>query len=819
MTDLFFDLRDALRGFRRDRLYAAAVVGTLGLTLGASTAVFSIVNGVLLQPLAYREAQRLVSIREVLPEIADRYPTLPASPRHFDEWRKQTTSFASMAELYWRTTNLTGAGDPAQIVALSASGTLFDVLQVPVALGRPLTLEDERPDRPEVVAITDRLWRDRLGRDPRVLGRTLTLGGKPYTVVGVLPPGYELPTFDPLGNTGTLTSKLDVIVPMRLDLTKYDWMGEFNFPVIARLRPGVTIDQARAEMDVVQKRITEIARRETHESTPLRATVTPLGEAIVGRARLGLLLLLGAIGSVVLIACSNLANLSLTRTLGRSRDAAVRSALGASRGRLVRHVVIEQLVLAVTGGALGLLVAREALNLFVRTAPIDLPRVGDVVIDGRVLAFAAVVTIAAGLAVALLPAWRLGRGDVQAALRAGGHGATDRVGLRTRATLLGIQVALSVMLLVVTGLFVASFVRLLDVNPGFSPDRVVSVEIAPIATRYPDAKARAALYDRILERAQTLAGVTGAAWTSALPLTGETWVDVVDRPDGAAVFSKQQPPSANFRFVAPEYFHVLSMPILKGRSIEARDRNDAVPPAVISARTAEALFPGRDPIGHQFSRGNPDDKFRIVGVVADGHATALDAQSPLMVYVPYWYNNEGKSVLVVHTSGDPTAVIGEVRGAIRNVDPDIAIADASPLQHVVDASLAGRRYQMWLFVAFGAVALVIATIGVYATTAYGVSRRRREMNIRVALGARVSQVFGLVLRQTATPVFVGLVAGCAGALALGTVLASLLFEVHARDPIVIAAVVALVGAAGVIASASAAKQGLRINPAAALRDE
>ena len=818
MTELLFDVRDAIRGFRRDRLYAAAVVGTLALTLGASTAVFSIFDGVLLQPLAYREAQQLVSMREINVAEADRYPTLPVSPRHFEEWRNRATSFSAMVELNWRTANLTGAGDPAQIVVLRASGALFDVFGTHVAMGRALRVDDEHVDHPDVAVIADRLWRERLDRDPRVLGRSLTLGGKPYTVVGVLPAGYELPTFDVLSNTGSLTSRLDAIVPMRLDLTKYDWMGEFNFPVIARLKDGVSLEQARAEMNVVQHAVAQIAERETHQPAALRADVTPLGESIVGRARLGLLLLLGAIGAVVLIACSNLANLSLTRTLGRTRDAAVRSALGAGRARLVRQVVLEQLLLALAGGALGVLFAREALNVFVRTAPIDLPRAGDVVIDARVLAVSAAVAIVAGLLVALMPAWRMGTGDVQSALRGGGHGSTDRGGFRTRATLLGLQVGLSVTLLVVTGLFVASFVHLLGIDPGFSADRVVTVEISPTSTRYPNVQARAALYDRILDRARGLPGVASLAWTSALPLTGETFVDAIQMPDGTTALSGH-PQSANYRFVAPDYFRTLAMPIVAGRSFDDRDRSGAAPPAVISARAAGTLWPGRDPIGHQFSRGDPNQHFIVVGVVADGHATRIDAPSPLMVYVPYWYNNEGRSVLVAHTTGDASAVVAELRQAVRAVDPEIAIADASPLQSVIDKSLEGRRYQMWLFIAFGAIALLIATVGVYATTAYGISRRRREMNIRVALGARVSEVFSLVLRQSATPVAVGLAAGCAGALAIGTVMASLLYEVRVSDPLVIAAVIALVGSVGLAASAIAAKQGLRINPAAALRED
>jgi len=817
MDNLRIDLRDAARGIGRDALYAGAVVATLALTLGASTAIFSIVNGVLLRPLAYREAHRLVAIREIVPAVARQYPTLPANARHFEEWRRQATTLSSIAELEWRTTSLTGTGDPAQVAIIRASGSVFDVLQASVAFGRPLVREDEQPDRPPVAVISARFWEDRLSRDPQVLGRTLILGGTQYTIVGVLPAGLELPTFDVLGESASLSSTFAAVVPFRLNLANMDWMGTFNYPVIARLKPGVTIEQARAELDVIQKSVAQIATRETHEPTDLRSWVMPLEESVVGRARLGLLLLLGAIGGVVLIACANLANLSLTRALGRLRDAAVRSALGASRGRLVRTVVLEQLLLASIGGAVGLFVAREALMLFVTTAPISLPRVSEVVIDGRVLAFAAVVAISAGLCVALLPAWRIGQGDVQSALRAGGHGSTDRGGLRVRAALLATQVALSVTLLVVTGLFVASFAQLLRVDPGFSPDHVVAVEIAPVARRYPDAKARAALYDRITAVTKTLSGITTAAWTSVLPLTGETWVDQIATVADTQPSSKR--PSANYRFIGPDYFQTLSMPVTRGRSIEERDRNRAVTPAVLSARAALTLWPEHDPIGRQFTRADPDQVFEVVGIVADGHPTALETASPLMVYVPYWFNNEGKSVLVVRTPGDPTTIAGELGRAIHGVDPEIAIADVSPLQKVVDRAFESRRYQMWLFTAFGSIALLIATIGVYATTAYGVSRRRREMNIRVALGARASQVFALVLRQTARPLVTGIAAGCGGALAIGTVMASLLFKVRASDPVVIAAAAAIVGLVGGLASAAAARQVLRINPAAALRDD
>ena len=817
MDSVSVDFRHTARTIRRDPLYAAAVVATLALTLGASTAVFSIVNGVLLRPLAYREAARLVSIREVLPRISQEYRTLPVNARHFEEWRNRTTTFESIAALDWRTANLTGAGDPAQVVVVRASGTVFDVLQMPVALGRALTRADERPDHPPVTVISQRLWRDRLGRDPDVLGRSLTLGGVHYTIVGVLEAGAELPAFDVLSESASLSSTFAAVVPFRRNLANIGWMGQFNYPVVARLAPGVTLEHARAELNVMQASVAQLASNATRQPVELRGWIMPLEESIVGRARVGLLLLLGAIASVVLIACANLANLSLTRALHRMRDAAVRTALGASRGRLVGGVMLEQLLLASIGGALGLLVAHQGLNVFVRTAPIDLPRVDDVVMDGRVLGFAASAAIVAGLLVALLPAWRVSRSDLQATLRGGGHGSTDRGGQRVRATLLAVQVALSVTLLVVTGLFVTSFVRLLQVDPGFSTDRVVSIEIAPVTLRYPDAKARAALYDRILAEVRHLPAISSAAWTSALPLTGETWVDAIARVGDTRPSS--QKPSANYRFIGPEYFRTLSMPLVKGRSIDERDRNHAVVPAVISARAAQMVWPGEDPIGRLFTRGDPADRFEVVGVVSDGHPTALETESPLMVYVPYWHNNEGKSVLLVRTPDGSPASAGELRRVIRTVDPEIAIADISPLHRVVDKAIEGRRYQTWLFTAFGVVALLMATVGVYATTAYGVSRRRREMNIRVALGARASQVFALVLRQSAAPLFAGVAAGCAGALAVGTVVANLLFEVRASDPFVIASVVGIVGAIGVLASATAARRNLRIAPAAVLREE
>jgi predicted permease len=816
MRELLYDLRDSWRGLRRDPLYAATMIGTLALTLGASIAAFSIVNGVLLRPLAYPEPDRLVSIREVVPGIAERYPTLPVTMRHFDIWRDRASSFGAMAAMDWRTSTLTRVGEPAQVVVLRTSGTLFDVLRVPVALGRGLTHEDENLDRPRVAVISDQLWRERLGSDPGALGRSLTLNGVEYTIVGVLPAGTALPRLQPLAETGSVTRTFAAIVPFRISLANFDWMGQFNYGVVARLLPRVTLDQARAEMSVLQRTVADIASRETRAPAELRAWVMPLAETIAGPVRRGLLLLLGAIGALLLIACANLANLTLTRTIGRLRDAAVKGALGASRWRLVRAVLVDQVVLAAVGGVFGLAVAALALRLFVTTAPISLPRVDDVTIDARVLAAGAALTFVAALAVALAPAWRLGRGNLEPVLRSGGRG-SDRGAHRVRTMLLTTQVALSVMLLAVGGLFVSSLMRVLRVDAGFAPDGAVTVEIAPGASRYPDTDARAALYARILDRVHPLPGVTAAAWTSALPLTGETWVDRIIRADAPDPDSARS--SANYRFVGPEYFEAIGMPILQGRSIEDRDRASAVTPAVISLRAAKTLWPGEDVIGRRFTRADPEQRFEIVGLVGDGRVTSLETEPPIMVYVPYWFNNEGKSVLVVRSRGDERALVSAVQNVVRTIDPDIAIARIAPLQQVFDSAVETRRYQAVLLAAFAAAALLVAIIGVYATTAYGVSRRRRELNIRVALGAQLSQVFSMVLGQSIGPVAVGLACGVAGALILGGAIASLLYEVRPRDPIVLTTVLAIVAAVGVVSVAVATARGLQIDPAAALRDE
>jgi putative ABC transport system permease protein len=811
MGSLKFDLLDAVRGLWRDGLYALTILVTLAVTIGATTAVFSIVNGVLLEPLAYRESQRLVALREIWHRPGERGLPMEVNERHFNYWREHAQSFASMATYTARPANLTGAGEAARITVARTSGSLFEVLQVQATIGRTLTQDDEPEERPDVVVVSDGLWRQRFNRDPALVGRAIVIDGKPYTVTGILPADFQIP------DRARLTAKVDAFVPLRVNV---GWVGDHNNDAIGRLRDGVNVEQARAELDVLQQQVGAIATREAHEPVTLAGAVTPLTDDIVGQSRRGLWLLMAAVASVLLIACANLANLSLSRTFGRLREAAIRSALGASRSRLVTRAVLEHLLLSSIGGALGIWFAWLALAIFVRTAPIDLPRVNEVRLDARVLAFAAAVSVLAAMVVAVLPAWRLASRDVQSGLRATGTAFTgDRTGARSRSMLLIVQVALSVTLLVVTGLLAISFVRVLGVDRGFNAEHVLTVDVSLPAARYADEPVRLAAYDRMIESLRMLPGVQAVTTTSLLPLAGQGQSNfIVAEGDRRPIFEQ---PNANFRFVAPDYFSTMGITVVRGRSFTGRERDPRRPaPVVISASTAATLWAGQDAIGKRFSRGFPEEQgFEVVGVTPDTRVTSLERTPPLMVYAPYWWRSRPSLSLLIRTAGEPTSILASLRRSIHGIDPDIAIGEARPLEQLVDASVAARRYQMRLFVVFGGVALFIATVGVYAVTAFGVSRRRREMNIRVALGAQASQVRRMNVGQGLWPVLAGVAIGVIGALATGRVLSSLLFEVDARDPIVISAVAATVIAVGVIASTLATRQGLSLDPAAALRED
>jgi predicted permease len=751
-----------------------------------------------------------VTIREIWREVSLRAPTLEVNQRHFEYWRQHTRLFGAMAQFITLPANLTSGGPATQIAAVQASGSLFAVLREPAALGRVLTSDDDRPASADVVVIGDALWRQRFGASPGVIGTSMVIDGTPYTVVGVLRPAFRLP------DGQRLAANIDAVLPMRITA---GWVGDHNNAAVGRLNGGVTIEEAQAELEVLQGQAGAIATAESQQRVTLSAVVTSLTESLVGRARRGVWLLFAALVAVLAIACSNLTNLALIRAMARSRDVAIRSALGAGRPRLLARAVLDFALLATAGGALGIWVAYAAIRLFVSTAPIDLPRIEDVALDTRVVAFAAAVTALAGLLVAMLPIVHSGDRDPQSALRSGsaasGHGPSS---VRTRAVLTGVQVALTVTLLTMTGLLGASLWRVLSVDYGFTTDRVLSVSLALPAARYGDDRRRVTAFDRIIAAVQALPGVRSVASTSLLPMRGEGQVNFVVAAGTSVPRSEQ--PGANFRFIAPDYFSTLQMPVQRGRMFTLADRDGATMPAVVSASLAGRVWPGQDALGKVFSRGiDGEPGFEVVGIAADARTTSLERTPPLMVYVPYWWQTRTTLALLVKTERDPLALAPSIRRALDRVDPDIAIGQMRPLQQAVDAATAGRRYQARLFVAFGAVALLIATLGVYGVTAYSVSKRRREMNIRVALGARPRDVIRLFVKQSAYAIVPGVMAGLLGALAIGNAVASLLYDVQPRDPIVLGSAAAMVTLVGLAASLAATHGGLSLDPAAALREE
>jgi predicted permease len=811
MRTLSFDILDAVRGLRRDAAFTTTAIVTLALTLAATTTVFSIVDGVLLKPLAYPQSSRLVLLHETWQEVTHLAPRLPVNERHFEYWRAHAKSFEAMAQYLPVGANLVTADGATQVSVARATVSLFEVLQVRPALGRGLVHSDDAVGQPDVAVISNALWHNEFSANPDLIGTPIVLDGRPYTVVGILPPTFRLPMGE------QLIATVDAFIPLRVAV---GWVGDHNDVAIGRLRDGVSREEARAELNVLQAQVSETATREAGEPVTLAVTILPLADSIVGRSRRGLVLLFAAIVAVLLIACSNLANLSLTRAAARTRDGAIRSALGASRGRLIRRVVIEQILLALTGAAAGLWVAQVALRVFVLTAPIDLPRVDEVTLDARVWAFMLAAAVVSSLLVAILPAWQAAAQDAQDVLRAGGTvvGA-DRAGHHSRTVLLAAQIALSVALLIVTGLLSVSLKRVLAVDTGFRADSVVAIPVALPTARYVEGPSRTATYDRVLDDIRSIAGVEMVSSTSLLPMRGEGQVNFIVAA-GVDVPRAEQP-TANFRFVAPDYFTTLQMPLKSGRPFGGNERDRLRPaPAVISESVATRLWPGQPALGRVFSRGiDGEQPFAVVGVAIDARTTAIEQAPPLMVYVPYWWVSRPSTTLLVRTTIAPATLAPDVRRVIRDIDPEIAVGQPRLLQELVDAATAARRYQSQLFMVFAGLALFIAMIGVYSGTAYSLSKRRREMNIRVALGARSAEVTGLVLRQTGVATLAGVVLGVVVALALGGVLASLLYDVHARDPFVLATVATLVSSAAVAAMLMATHRSLSLDPVSALRQE
>jgi predicted permease len=791
---LLADLRHSSRHLRSAPGFSLVAITTLALGIGATTAMFSVVDHVLLRSLPYERADRLHAVHEVMPTFAHIAPLLPVNAMHFSDWQRHTRSFDGMALVSGMPLNLTGAGDPQRLNAARVSPSLFSMLGVQAQLGRTFLAEEDVPGRDHVVLLEDRLWRTRFGADPGIVGRRLVLDGEPYEVVGVLPPTFSFPRISQLYAMSVAEERPQIWKPFGMTEAeaKRD-MGDFNYACIVSLKPDVSPAAAEAELNARQASLV------AHFPMPVElfARLVPLHDQITGRSRAGLQMLLGAVGLVLLIACVNVANLLLARATGRHREFAVRSALGATGRHLARQLLVESVLLSILGGAGGVLLAYATVGAVASMAPADVPRIEEIAVDGRILLFTLAISIGCGLLFGLVPAWRVARAAPQAALQTAARGNSGgRAGGRVRSWLVASEVALSAVCLVVGGLLLHSLVKLTRVDVGFTADRVVAMDFTLPHTRYASDADRVAFVGESLRQLRAVPGIEAAGIVNKLPLSGEGGNNLV-APEGTT-WAPLDRPIADVRQVDPVYFQVVEIALRSGRLFTEADADHEI--VVVSASTAERLWPGQDPVGRRLLLGPTGDETRdVIGVVGDVRSVSAKKAPMLTIYVPYWQGLRSELSLVVASDLGLDALAAPMRSAIARVDPELPVAALRPMHDLVRLSLAEQRFQTMLVLFFGAAASLLACLGIYGVVSYSVAQRTTELGIRLALGARPLGIRAVVLRQGLTPVAAGLVVGLLVSSAAGRVIGSLLYEVSPGDPATLSGVVLtllLVAAAG-----------------------
>jgi predicted permease len=808
-------MRHALRVLSREKTFAAFAILTLALGIGAVTAIFSVVDGVLLTPLAYKDPGRLFAAAESAPQLAS-IPRLPVNAAHFRSWQQLCDSCEAGALLNPAAFNLTGAGDPEQIEGATCTWQLFQVLGVEPQLGRTFVEADDQPGANNSVVVSDSFWRRRLDAAPGAIGKPIRIDGEPHIVIGVMPRDFRFPSGEQAGPLNRFPKRAEIFKPMGFDWAKLGRVGQFNFAALIRLRPGANPARAEARMTAA------IADAGRDMQIELHAHLVPLQQQVAGGARAPLTLLLAAVGTVLLIVCVNLGNLMLVRANHRARDAAIRRALGARAGQLFRLVFAESLLIALSGGALGVLLAYAGLRVLVNTAPIDIPRLDEVHVSFITLLFAFCVSAGCGVLCGVWPALRATRVEPGDALRSGSRSYTGgRARLQSREWLVGLEVALSTLLLVVAALLGVSFFRVANVERGYRVDHLLTADLSLPGSRYQTDGQRASFHQRALEKLETLPGVRSAGLISSLPLKAQIWGDTISK-EGDTRPRAERPP-ADYRFISERYFETMGVALRQGRFPTARDRSHRV--ALVSESAARQVWPGENPLGKRLRNDPRPEWVEVIGVVADVRTDSLDKQPAPMVYVPYWDGAYwqgsvwGNATYVIRTSQDPAAMGHALRSAMHELDAELPLANVLTMREILSDSIGSRRFQTLLAGAFAGAALLLACLGIYGVISYSVARRTSEIGIRIALGAQASQVSALVLRQGMQPVLGGLAAGVAAALAAGKLIAGFLFGTQPRDPAAIAAVVFMLLVVAGLACWAPARRASRIDPMAALRNE
>jgi len=820
------DARYGLRSLGHSPGFVAVAILSLALGIGANTAIFSVLNGVLLRALPYPEPGQLFMVREAFEEHSKTDVATCVTGGNFLLWRQRARMFQTLAALIPVTHNLGLGNETVQVHGARVSYDMLPMLGVQPLLGRNFAVSEDQAGSDNVVLLTYALWRDRFGSDGSIVGRTVRFDGRPYSVAGVLPPKFYFPKPDQLygGKIAGWTSPVEYFMPLALrpnsNESRPSVGNDMNFAVVGRIKPGVSAAQGQSEIDRFEQEIQRIYGSHGWQ-VRMHGVLEPLKNSVTGAVDRALWLLMGWAAVVLLIVCVNLAGLMLGRAMGRTHETAVRVALGASRAGLVRQFLVEGLLLSLAGGLLGVVLAYAGVHMLLLKAPVELPRADSIRVDTTVLLFSLLLCLGAGVLSAVAPALRLSHVTPLEALNAGAtRTSAARASTRLRDILVCGEVALCTVLLTAALLLSTSLNRILRANEWLRADHVLTAELSFPMTAFRQSPARQQLADRIVERIRPIAGVESVAITNAVPLTGGRWtndVRVAELPR-----SGSQEPNANFRFVSPDYFYAMGMKFVAGRPFADTDNGQAR--VVISANLARTAFDGRNPLGlhlRWFSMTSNDNKevdYEVTGVVADARTNA-DEEPPLIVYFPYWSWTDADSTLVVRTTADPQALTTALRRALRDAASEVAIARLETMSDIVDQAVSTRRFVVWLGTLFAVFATFLAALGLYGVMALSVAQRTQEIGIRMALGARGVTIVRMVLMRGVGLSLAGLFVGVAGAFAATRVIANLLYGVKPNDPTTYAAVGALLVSVTLLACCLPALRATRVHPMAALRCE
>ena len=811
MGTLIQDLRYGTRVLLRRPGFTAVAVLTLALGIGANTAIFTVVNSVLLRPLPYKDPDRLALVRESLPKLG--WNMMSASPAEFLDYREGNEVFSDIASFTDQSLNLTGQGDPLRVQAARVSASLFPLLGVQPSQGRTFLEEEDQVGNSSVIILSHGLWQSHFASDPAVINKVVRLDDKPFTVVGVMPPSFQFPY-----TGGTFARAPELWVPLALtDQERKIRASDFQYGVIGRLKPGISLPQAQANIEAVAAHFQQ-QRPDIYGDVQVSATVVGLKQDVVKKVRLLLLILLGAVSMVLLIGCANVANLLLARAVSRQKEIAIRIALGAGTWRIVRQLLTESVLLSLIGGGSGLVLAIWSLELVAKFGPRDIPRLQEISLDLPVLCFTLLVSVLTGILFGLAPALQSARLNLNQVLKDAGARATRGLeGKRLRELLAVFETASAIVLLVGAGLLVNSFARLLRVPPGFNPEGVMVAQTALPTTRYRKADQSKAVQKQLLERLAALPGVQAAGVTTNLPLVGERGIGFIVEGDTDEAVN-----TGYNAWVSDDYFRAMGISLRAGRSFTDADREDTPPVVVINETMQRRFWPDDDAIGKRVKWGGWNDGWlTIVGVVADVKVSSLEAETNPAIYMPIFQIPRARSsvIYVVRSSTDAANLSTELRNEIKAVDAELPVYDIRAMSQVIGESVAQRRFTMMLLSVFAAAALLLAAIGLYGVISFSVTERTREIGIRMAMGASYTDVLRLVLGQALTLSLVGIVIGIAGALALTRMMTTLLFEVSPTDSFTFVCAPLLLAGVALIACFVPARHAAIVDPMVALRYE